>query len=586
MAIPESFIDELVSRTDITELVGGYVRLIKKSGSNMFGLCPFHSEKTPSFSVNSDMQMYHCFGCGKGGGAITFIREVENLPFRDAVEVLARRVGMTVPEESGQVELTSRRKRILELNKEAAKHFHQMLSSPLGQAARDYLAQRGLSKAIVTRFGIGAAPDNWSLLLEAMNKKGYTKQELIDAGLCRHGTKGDGAYDFFRDRLMFPVIDVRGDVVAFSGRALAPDAKSHKYLNSPDTIAFSKGRNLFGLNFAKKTKSGKLILVEGNIDVVMLHQAGFDNAVAPLGTAFTPEQARLLSNYTKQIVIAFDSDESGKRATLKALPLIEATGTDTKVIDLGVAGDPDDFIKKRGADSFNSLLERGENHIEYRLQTILRSFDMQTDEGRLKYLAAATDYLTEIDSRPEREIYSARVAETAAVSVESVKNEINRKLKIKLRRGKKDFEKTVTRPKVSLQPASRELRYDNEASAVAEEGIIRCLMIDQSLIKIAMEKGFSADEFTSQLLAKIYAAIEHRLTSDKKADRAQIMSTLEPEEAAHFTLILQKPEAISDGEKSMSRYIEKIRTEKIKSAAPDASMLLEIKKLKEQEIKD
>jgi len=584
MAIPESFIDELVSRTDITELVGSYVRLTKKSGNNMFGLCPFHSEKTPSFSVNSDMQMYRCWGCGKGGGVITFIRDIENLPFRDAVEVLAKRAGMVIPEDSGSAELTSRRKRILELNREAAKHYFQILKSPQGQIARDYLAKRGLSKEIVTKFGIGAAPDNWSLLYDAMVKKGYTKQELVDAGLCKHGQKG--TYDFFRNRLMFPVIDVRGDVVAFSGRTLDPNADSHKYLNSADTVTFSKSKTMYGLNFAKKTKSGMLVLVEGNIDVVMLHQAGFDNVVAPLGTAFTEHQARLLSNYTKNVVIAFDPDEPGERATLRALPLIEATGTEVKVIDLGSSGDPDDFIKKRGADAFRMLLERGENHIEYRLQAIHSNFNIETDEGRLKYLAAATQYLTQIESRPEREIYSIRVAETANVSVDAVKNEINRIINIKQKKSRKDFEKTVTRPKTAVQPMSREFRYENEASAVAEEGVIRCLMSDSVLLKVVLEKGFNAEEFTSSLLAKIFLSIEHRLTSDMKADRAQILSTLEPDEAALFISILQKPESLAASEKTIKEYIDKIRTERLARAKNDESNLLEIMNLKNKKKKE
>jgi len=580
MAIPDSFIDELISRTDITQLVGEYVRLTKKSGSNMFGLCPFHSEKTPSFSVNSEKQIYRCWACGKGGGAITFIREIENLPFRDAVEVLAKRAGMSVPDESGQTETTGRRKRILELNRDAAKHFHQMLASPQGQQARDYLIKRGLGKKIVTKFGIGAAPDNWSLLLDAMIKKGYKKQELIDAGLCRHGQKGSGAYDFFRGRLMFPVIDVRGDVVAFSGRALNPEEKS-KYINSPDTIAFSKGRNMFGLNFAKKSKTGVLVLVEGNIDVVMLHQAGFDNTVAPLGTAFTAEQARLLAKYVKSIVIAFDPDEPGRVATLKALPLIEETGMDVKVINLGTSGDPDDFIRSRGADAFRILLERGDNHIEYRLQTIRSNHNIETDEGRLKYLAAATQYLTEVSSKPEREIYSARVAETANVSVESVKNEIIRRYKIKQKQGRKEFEKTVTRPKINVQPASKELRYSNEASAVAEEGLLRCLMSDQTLIKTVTDKGFTADEFTSQFLSKIFLEIENRIGSDTQIDTAYIISKLEPAESAQLTQILQKPELASMSEKTIIDYIDKIRAERLAKTAPDESALMEIKKLKE-----
>jgi len=578
LPIPDSFLDELVSRIDITELVGGYVRLTKKSGANMFGLCPFHSEKTPSFSVNSEKQIYHCFGCGKGGGAVSFVREIENLPFRDAIELLARQAGMTVPEESGRTEIAVRRKRLIELNRDAARHFHTMLSSPLGGSARDYLAERGISRASVTRFGLGAAPDGWSHLLDAMTKKGYTKQELIDAGLCRHGRSGEHAYDFFRDRLMFPVIDVRGDVVGFSGRVLG--AAEPKYLNSPDTVAFAKSRNMFALNLAKKTKAGMLVLVEGNIDVVTLHQAGFDCAVAPLGTAFTQEQARLIAQYTERIIIAFDSDEAGRKATLRALPLLEKTGKDVKVIDLGAAGDPDDFIRKRGADAFKVLLERGESHIEYRLLTILNRYDISTDEGRISYLAAATELLAEIDNRPEREIYATRVAKTANISVEAVNNEIIRKLKIRRSKGKKEFEKNVTRAKSRTQPVSRELRYSNESSAIAEEGVIRCIVRDPTLMKITAKMGFSQDEFTSGYLAKVFDILEKRVSSDRGVSQALISSELEPGEASQLSTILQKPESLSNSEKTVSEYIEKIRSEKYKAQIPDEEMLLEIKRLK------
>jgi len=581
MPISDAFLDELVSRTDITELVGGYVRLTKKSGSNMFGLCPFHSEKTPSFTVNSDKQIYHCFGCGKGGGAIGFVREVENLPFRDAVEFLARKAGMTVPEEEGQAEASNRRRRIYDLNREAARHFHAMLMTPAGEKARDYLAQRGISKASVTKFGIGVAPDQWSTLLDAMLKKGYKLQELIDAGLSRHGKKEGGAYDFFRNRLMFPVIDVRGSVIGFSGRRLDAE-KDYKYINSPDTPVFTKSRNLFGLNLAKKTKEGMLILVEGNIDVVMLHQAGFDCAVAPLGTAFTSEQSRLLAQYTEKITVVFDPDEMGQKATLRALSLLERTGKNVKVVNLGTSGDPDDFIRKHGAEAFRILLERSDSNTDYRLISILNSCNMSTDEGRLAYLAAATDMLTELKSQPEREIFGAKVAQAAGVSAESVKNEVDKKLRIKARRDKKDFEKGVTRPRANLQPASRELRYTNEISAVAEEGIIRCLVFDPALLKIANEMGLSKEEFTSDFLAKIYEMLERRISGDREVSQALILSELETDEASQLTSILQKTESLKQGEKTIRECIEKIRAERLKTGTPDEEMLLEIKRLKEK----
>jgi len=578
--IPDGFIDELISRTDITELVGGYVRLTKKSGSNMFGLCPFHSEKTPSFTVNSDKQIYHCFGCGKGGGAIGFVREIENLPFRDAVEFLAKRAGMTVPEEEGQVESANRRKRVLDLNRDTARFYHSMLSTQSGEKAREYLASRGISKESVTRFGIGVAPDQWSLLLDAMAKKGYSQQELIDAGLGRRGKNNSGAYDFFRNRLMFPVIDVRGNVIGFSGRRLDAE-KDYKYINSPDTLVFTKSRNLFGLNLAKKSKAGILVLVEGNIDVVMLHQAGIDCAVAPLGTALTSEQSRLLAQYTEKITIVFDSDEMGQKATLRALSLLEKTGKNVKVVNLGTSGDPDDFIRKHGAEAFKLLLERSESHLEYRLLSILNSFQMNTDEGRLGYLAAATEVLSDIKNEPEREIYGAKVAQAAGVSSEAVKNEVVKKMKIKRGRQKKEFEKDVTRARAKVQPASRELRYTNEISAVAEEGVIRCIVRDPTLMKIATEAGLSKDEFTSAFLGKMYDELEERISDDREVTEALILSELEPGEASQLTIILQKPESLPHGDRVISEYIDKIRAERLKTQAPDEEMLLEIKRLKE-----
>ena len=322
MAFSELFLDELVRRNDIVDVVSQYVRLVKKSGNNLFGLCPFHSEKTPSFSVNTERQIYHCFGCGAGGGVINFIREIENLSYADAVHFLARRVGMTVPDDTVSEEVRSRRARLLALNRDAARFFYEALKSPGGEIAREYLSRRGITQEVATRFGIGFAPDSWSALCDAMIKSGYSTRDLLDAGLIKRSTKTRGGfYDTFRNRLMFPVIDVRGSVVGFSGRLLGDGEP--KYLNSPDTPVFKKSMQLFGLNLAKKTKSGTLLLVEGNIDVVKLHQAGFDGAVASLGTALTEEQVRLLSRYAKNVVIAYDNDAAGAKAAERALSLME-----------------------------------------------------------------------------------------------------------------------------------------------------------------------------------------------------------------------------------------------------------------------
>jgi len=579
MPIPDSFLDELVSRTDITELVSSFVRLSKRSGSNMFGLCPFHSEKTPSFSVNSEKQIYHCFGCGKGGGAVNFIMEIENASFRDAVEILARRAGMTVPEDSATDELAGKRRRMLELNREAARHFYEMLFSPAGGAAREYLVKRGVSKPIITRFGIGAAPNSWSILLDAMMKKGFSRQELIDAGLARSGRKEGGAYDMFRNRIMFPVIDVRGGVIGFSGRLLGDGEP--KYLNSPDTLVFSKRRSLFALNIAKKTKAGMLILAEGNIDVISLHQAGFDSAVASLGTALTAEQSRLMARYAESVVIAYDSDEAGKRAALRAIPLLEKTGMKVKVVDIGASKDPDEYLKKHKAEAFSLLIERSENHIEYQLMTIQSRYDMTQDEGRLSYLSAATDLLSELPSEPEREVYGARVARDAGISVESVKNEVTKKYKSKRSRQNKEYEKRAVRPAAAMQPEDRSLRYTSEGSALAEEGIIRCLVRDPALIRTIIDMGLQQDEFTSPFLANVFIALTKRISEGRDTKEALLLAELAPNEASLLTSILNKPESLPHSEKTVSEYIEKIRTEKYKTNDPDGSLLLEIKKYKQ-----
>ena len=579
MAIPESFIDDLVGRTDITELVGGYVRLTKRSGGNMFGLCPFHSEKTPSFSVNSEKQIYHCFGCGKGGGAINFIMEIENVSFRDSIEILAGRAGLVVPESDTSDQTSGKRRRMLDLNRDAARHFHETLLSPMGGAAREYLKRRGVSGAIATRFGIGAAPDAWDLLFGAMMKKGYTRAELIEAGLARSGRNEGGAYDMFRNRVMFPVIDVRGSVIGFSGRVL--DNAEPKYINSPDTLVFNKRRSLFALNLAKKSKSGMLILAEGNIDVVSLHKAGFDSAVASLGTALTADQARLMSRYTDNVVIAFDSDEAGRRAALRAIPLLEKAGLGVKVVDMGDSKDPDEYLRKHKPEAFRLLIERSENHVEYQLQTIRSRFDLTLDEGRLSYLSAATDLLASLYSQPEREIYGARVAKDANVSAESVKNEVAKKYNGRMKQQKKDIEKRAVRPAAAAQPADRALRYKNEGSALAEEGIIRCLMRDQTLIGPAKEMGLLQEEFTSPFLGRIYDTLTKRIAEGRDTGEAVVLAGLATGEASLLTAILKKPESLPLGSKTVRDYIDKIRAEKYKTGDPDESLLLEIKKYKQ-----
>jgi len=412
-----------------------------------------------------------------------------------------------------------------------------------------------------------------------MTRKGYSRQELLEAGLIRSSRKEGGAYDLFRNRVIFPVIDVRGNVIGFSGRILGDGEP--KYLNTPDTLVFNKSRNLFALNLAKKSKAGMLILVEGNIDVVSLHQAGFDCTVASLGTALTAEQARLMSRYTEKTVIAFDSDEAGKRAALRAIPLLEKTGMSVKVVDMGAFKDPDEFLKKQGSDAFKILLERSENHISYRLLTIMSSFDLTTDDGRIAYISAATAMLSELHSKPEREIYASRVAQDAGISAQAVLLEVEKKVRARKTKQKSDFEKQVKRPTDAKQPSNRQQREAHIVSAIAEEGVIRCIVRDPTLLRVIDEMGFSQAEITSPFLQKAYEVLTNRISQGRDTKESFIMSESSAEEASRLTVILEKPETLPNSEKSMHEYIGKIRAEKFKSVTPDEKMLLEIKKFRE-----
>ena len=563
MAFPESFITELAERNDIVDVVSGYVRLSKKSGSNLFGLCPFHSEKTPSFSVSPDKQIYHCFGCGKGGGVINFIMEIENLSFPEAVEFLARRVGMELPEQADDHE-SRRRARMLALNRDSARYFHDQLSTPGAQIAREYIAKRQISKKMVTAFGLGFAPDGWSGLIDAMHAKGYTDYELFDAGLVRRGKSG-GYYDTFRRRLMFPVIDVRGNVIGFSGRVLGDGEP--KYMNSPETLVFNKSRNLFALNLAKKSKSGYIILSEGNIDVVSLHQAGFDSAVASLGTSLTPEQARIISRYTNEVIIAYDNDGAGIKASQRAIGILEKLDLKVKVLRVNGAKDPDEFIRLKGADAFRNLLEGAENQVDYRLRAVTDKYDLSVDEQKVEFLKEASELVARLPGAVERQVYAMRVASMAGVNADVVAGETERRRKKLLRQSRREDAREQSRPERQSQPAEKAFRYENPASAVAEEGVIRLLYLEPELINAPLPP---AEEFSSPVLAHIYTEICGMLRAGQKVSTTTLTALLSPEEISLVVNIIQKPELLANSRRSMSDYTERIKSESERCGAkPD-----------------
>jgi len=559
MAFSDSFLEELAARSDIVDVVGSYVGLTRKSGGNQFGLCPFHSEKTASFSVSSDKQMYYCFGCHKGGGVINFIMEIESLPFPEAVHFLARRAGITVPDEGVYDEAMKRRERFLSANREAARFFRSMLSDRSGHEAVAYMHRRGINKTMVNQFGLGAAPDNWNALTDHLIHLGYTQDELVTAGLARRGKSG-GIYDAFRGRLIFPVIDVRKNVLAFSGRILGDGEP--KYLNTSDTPVFSKSRNLYGIHLARKSRADHFILVEGNVDVVSLHQAGFDSAVAPLGTALTADQARLIHQYKQEAIIAFDADSAGKRATDRAIGILEKTGIRVRVLRIPDGKDPDDFIKNHGADAFHDLIRQRETHIEYRLLSLRQTYDLERDPERVAFLQEAEKLLADLDSEVELEVYGRRVAEQTGVSLEGIKNGIKKRRAQKKKQVKKQLEKNGSRPTQVQQPKERRLHYQNAYSAMAEEGVLRLMFSDPELFQNPLP--LCAEDFSSPFLGSAYQILLERLSTGKENTAATLAPLFPPEEMGQLMHLLTRPESLPDSRKSLADYIEKIQTEKLK----------------------
>ena len=532
MAFPPSFIDELVARNPIEDVVGQYVSL-KRSGSNMFGLCPFHGEKTASFSVAPDKGIYYCFGCHKGGGAVNFMMEIEGLSYPDAVRALAKRAGMEVPEDEQYQSRYRQQERLWALMKEAGRFFHGQLYEPAGAECLAYAQKRGLSKGILTRFGIGYAPNSWNALVDAMRKKGYTDQELRDADLV--GEKNGRVYDRFRNRLMFPIIDVRGNVIGFGGRVL--DDSKPKYLNSNETLIFNKRKNLFGMNLAKKTKTPYMILVEGNIDVVTLHQYGFDNAVASLGTSLTEEQVTLLSRYTEQVVLTYDSDEAGQRAAQRAIPMLEKAGIQVKVLQMKDAKDPDEFLHKFGADKFKLLLEDSSNRVEYQLNAIAGKYDLRVDEERIKFIHEAAELISTLGSAVQREVYGHRIAEAGKISVESMQIEIGKAYKRRMARERKRQEKIDMEPARARQPQSRSIRYDNVKSAMAEECVIALVLREPALLDDS--GGLTGESFSAPLLGRVYDQMLARHQQGLEVSLG-VLSDLTPEEMSHLSGICQR----------------------------------------------
>ena len=535
MAFPPAFLDELAARNPIEEVVGQYVSL-KRSGANMFGLCPFHGEKTASFSVAPDKGIYYCFGCHKGGNAVNFMMEIEGLSYPDAVRNLAKRVGMEVPDDEQYQSKYRQQERLWALHKEAARFFHAKLNAPEGAAALQYALGRGMPKSTIINFGIGYAPDTWSSLTDYLRKKGYTDQELRDSGLVTVSKKNGNLFDRFRDRLMFPIIDVRGNVIGFGGRIMKKDDNAAKYLNSPETLIFNKRKNLFGLNVAKKTKHPYMILVEGYMDAIALHQYGFDCAVASLGTSLTEEHAVLLSRYTENVVLIYDGDEAGQRAAQRAIPMLEKAGLAVKVLQLKDAKDPDEYLKKFGADKFQLLLNDSSNRVEYQLNAIRKKYDLGLDDQRVKFIDEAAEFIGTLSNAVQREIYGRRVAEAAGISFDALKLEVNKAYKRRIAREKKKQERIDLAPAANLQPKSRNIRYDNVRSAMAEETVLSMVLKSAALLDQTVQ--LKPEHFSSELLGRVYGQFVERHRQGLEVNLSGL--ELSGDEMSHIAGIAQR----------------------------------------------
>lgn len=578
MAFSPAFIDELVARNPIEEVVGQYVSL-KRAGANMFGLCPFHGEKTASFSVAPDKGIYYCFGCHKGGGVINFEMEIEGLSYPDAVRALAKRAGMEVPEDEQYQSRYRQQERLWALHKEAARFFHSKLYEPQGAAALQYALNRGMSKATLINFGIGYAPDSWSELVDALRKKGYTNEELNASGLVTVSKKNGNLFDRFRDRLMFPIIDVRGNVIGFGGRIMKNDPNAAKYLNSPETMIFNKRKNLFGLNMAKKSKLGYLILVEGYMDAIALHQYGFDCAVASLGTSLTEEHAVLLSKYTEQVVLIYDGDEAGQRAAQRAIPMLEKAGLQVKVLRMKDAKDPDEFLKKFGADKFKILLEESSNRVEYQLDAIRRKYRLEEDEQRVKFIQEAAELICTLGSAVQREVYGHRVAESGKISYEAMKMEVDKAYKRRLSRERKKQEKQDLQPVQNLQPKTRAFYYKNMKSAMAEETVLAMVLTEPALFDKTGE--LTEEMFSAPVLGRAFTQLRQRHKEGLEASTA-VLTDFTSDEMSHLVGIVQRHQGPVN-ENALADCIRTIRGEyQAGSVSSDDDLLALQNKLKER----
>lgn len=564
MALSDSFLQELKMKTDIEDVISTYVTL-KRRGATLVGLCPFHNEKTPSFTVYPATQSFYCFGCGAGGDAITFLKKIENLDYLDAVKTLAQRAGLQMPQEGFDDSLSKRRRRILEMNREAARFYHSVLLSPEGKVGYDYFIGRALSAATINHFGLGFAPNQWDALLNYMRAKGYQPAELVDAGLARKGQKG--YYDNFRNRVMTPIIDVRGNVIAFGGRVL--DDSKPKYINTGDTLVYKKTNELFALNFAKDSKEDALILCEGYMDVIAMHQAGFTNAVAGCGTALTTEQVRLISRYAKEVILTYDADEAGQKALQKAMTLFDQTDVKVRIPALVGGKDPDEIIRTYGRDKFKGMLEGASNETEFRLLALRRQYNLATTQGKIDFIGGALQILATLPP-VEQDLYVSRLSEELGVERQNMKVQLqdlvarqgNRREKREFKRIVQENMRKTARETMATDASLRKLR--------AEDRLISLLLRYPDCSRLC--KDFDPQWLTPGFTQRVFTLILQRLENGDGTELMDLRDRLTDDEMGRLSGIIARGGESADAKQEFSDCLQTIRAEQQKKQESAAEL--------------
>jgi len=578
--ISHEIIEEIKYRNDIADVISGYVTL-KRAGSNFQGLCPFHSEKTPSFVVFPSGRNFYCFGCGAGGDVISFVMRAENLSYREALEFLAKRAGITIPVDASKSESGVKRRRILDMNRSAAKFFHKELLS--SKDALAYLNKRGLSMPLIKHFGLGYAPEGFGKLTNHLVSEGYTKEEMVSGFLCGVSKKTGRPYDYFRGRVMFPIIDVSGEVIAFGGRIIGDGEP--KYLNTSDTPAFKKSRNLYALNYAKNSCADRLILCEGYMDVIALHGAGFTNAVATLGTAITPDQARLMKKYTKSVVISYDSDQAGQRAAGKAFALLGEVGVETRILKMEGAKDPDEYVKKYGATAFSKLLDGSRSQFDYVYEIITSKYDMSTTDGKVAAASEIAGEISKVYSLVEQDIYIKRVCSELDFPYDAMRSDVNRR-----RKKRDEAEKREERRKMILETEGYGDRVNPDAiknirASNAEEALLGVLMLYPELMRDFRKSDcfLSPDDFATSFGRRVYEKILS--AEDGKFDIGFLAEEFTQEEMGRVSAMLAARNNLTKNDMSVvSEYANIILEEKRKNVGIEELILNKRAKNKRRDI--